>query len=55
MESFKTFIETRGRALSQNVEFLPYFALPYVPNVKDNPGYQRILSVRIFYIYSVKE
>ena len=47
MMSFKTFIETRGRTLSQNVELLPYFALPYVPNVKDNPGYQRILSVKI--------
>jgi hypothetical protein len=48
MGSFKTFIETRGRALSQNVDYLAYFALPYVPNVKDNPGYQRILSVIIF-------
>lgn len=48
MENFKNFIETRGRSLSQNTEFLPYFALPYVPNPQENPGYERIFSVSIF-------
>jgi hypothetical protein len=46
MNAFKNFIETRGRSLSQTTEFLPYFALPYVPNPQDNQGYQEIFSVR---------
>ncbi|XP_060934243.1 lisH domain-containing protein ARMC9 [Limanda limanda] len=29
---FKKYLETRGAALSQAADFLPYYALPYVPN-----------------------
>jgi LisH domain-containing protein ARMC9 len=47
MSSFKTYLENRGRSLSQTTEFLPFFALPYVPNPQDNHGYQKIFSVNL--------
>ncbi|XP_062251892.1 lisH domain-containing protein ARMC9 isoform X1 [Platichthys flesus] len=29
---FRKYLDTRGASLSQSAEFLPYYALPYVPN-----------------------
>ena len=45
MNSFKVFLETQGAALSQTTEFLPFYALPFVPNPKTHPSYKELFSV----------
>ncbi|XP_032381628.1 lisH domain-containing protein ARMC9 isoform X2 [Etheostoma spectabile] len=37
---FKQYLETRGAALSQTTEFLPYYALPFVPNPTVHPSFK---------------
>uniref|UniRef100_A0A672QWK6 LisH domain-containing protein ARMC9 n=1 Tax=Sinocyclocheilus grahami TaxID=75366 RepID=A0A672QWK6_SINGR len=37
---FKHYLETRGAALSQTTEFLPFYALPFVPNPTVHPSFQ---------------
>ncbi|XP_062901773.1 lisH domain-containing protein ARMC9 isoform X3 [Mobula hypostoma] len=37
---FKTYLETRGAALSQTTEFLPFYALPFVPNPTVHPSFK---------------
>jgi hypothetical protein len=32
MKDFKKYLETKGASLSQNLELLNYFALPYIQN-----------------------
>ncbi|XP_064642056.1 lisH domain-containing protein ARMC9-like isoform X2 [Lineus longissimus] len=44
MTKFKTYIETRGAALSQTTEFLPFYALPFVPNPRAHPTYRELFS-----------
>ncbi|XP_041378217.1 lisH domain-containing protein ARMC9-like isoform X2 [Gigantopelta aegis] len=44
MVEFKQFIETRGSTLSQTTEFLPFYALPFVPNPKAHPSYKELFS-----------
>jgi hypothetical protein len=51
MNHFKSYIESRGRVLSQTTEFLPFFALPYAPNPQGNPGYQQLFSVNQLFVY----
>ncbi|XP_034439184.1 lisH domain-containing protein ARMC9 isoform X2 [Hippoglossus hippoglossus] len=36
----RKYLETRGAALSQAAEFLPYYALPYVPNPTAHPSFK---------------
>jgi hypothetical protein len=45
MGDFKKYLETRGAALSQTTEFLPYYALPFVPNAKGHPSYKELFTV----------
>ena len=45
MNAFKTYLETRGAALSQTTEFLPFYALPFVPNPRAHPSYKELFSV----------
>lgn len=45
MGDFKKYLETRGASLSQTTEFLPYYALPFVPNAKSHPSYKELFSV----------
>jgi hypothetical protein len=45
MTKFKSYIETRGAALSQTTEFLPFYALPFVPNPRAHPTYRELFSV----------
>ena len=45
MNHFKVFLETAGASLSQTTEFLPYYALPYVPNPRAHPSYKDLFSV----------
>ncbi|XP_044793885.2 lisH domain-containing protein ARMC9 isoform X3 [Bubalus bubalis] len=41
---FKTFLETKGAALSQTTEFLPFYALPFVPNPMAHPSYKELFQ-----------
>lgn len=45
MLEFKSFLETRGSTLSQTTEFLPFYALPFVPNPKSHPSYKELFTV----------
>lgn len=42
---FKTFLETKGAALSQTTEFLPFYALPFVPNPMAHPSFRELFQV----------
>ncbi|XP_046564710.1 lisH domain-containing protein ARMC9-like [Haliotis rubra] len=44
MGEFKTYLETRGSTLSQTTEFLPFYALPFVPKPKEHPSYKELFS-----------
>ncbi|XP_078338791.1 lisH domain-containing protein ARMC9-like isoform X2 [Crassostrea virginica] len=44
MGDFKKYLETRGASLSQTTEFLPYYALPFVPNAKSHPSYKELFT-----------
>ncbi|XP_042178824.1 lisH domain-containing protein ARMC9 isoform X1 [Oncorhynchus tshawytscha] len=41
---FKHYLETRGAALSQTTEFLPYYALPFVPNPVVHPSFRDLFQ-----------
>ncbi|XP_061680518.1 lisH domain-containing protein ARMC9 isoform X3 [Syngnathoides biaculeatus] len=41
---FKKYLETRGRALSQITEFLPYYALPFVSNPAIHPFFKDLFQ-----------
>ncbi|XP_055472743.1 lisH domain-containing protein ARMC9 isoform X3 [Psammomys obesus] len=41
---FKTYLETKGAALSQTTEFLPFFALPFVPNPMVHPSFKELFQ-----------
>ncbi|KAL3309600.1 LisH domain-containing protein armc9, partial [Cichlidogyrus casuarinus] len=44
IEGFKHFLETKGAVFSQENEFLPYYALPYVPHPENHPMYKELYS-----------
>ena len=46
MNAFKSFIETKGRVLSQINQYLPYFGLPYCENPQNS-------FPEIFTVYSM--
>ncbi|XP_070688410.1 lisH domain-containing protein ARMC9 [Pempheris klunzingeri] len=41
---FKQYLETRGAALSQTTKFLPYYALPFVPNPTVHPSFRDLFQ-----------
>ncbi|XP_054645152.1 lisH domain-containing protein ARMC9 isoform X3 [Dunckerocampus dactyliophorus] len=41
---FKKYLETRGGALSQATEFLPYYALPFVSNPSIHPSFKDLFK-----------
>ncbi|KAG8520932.1 LisH domain-containing protein ARMC9, partial [Galemys pyrenaicus] len=41
---FKTYLETKGAALSQTTEFLPFYALPFVPNPRAHPSFKDLFQ-----------
>ncbi|KAM4692879.1 lisH domain-containing protein ARMC9 isoform 2-T2 [Discoglossus pictus] len=41
---FKTYLETSGAALSQTTEFLPFYALPFVPNPAAHPSFKDLFQ-----------
>ncbi|ESO95759.1 hypothetical protein LOTGIDRAFT_214855 [Lottia gigantea] len=44
MTAFKKYLENRGATLSQTTEFLPFYALPFVPNPKAHPSYKELFE-----------
>ncbi|XP_066458915.1 lisH domain-containing protein ARMC9 isoform X2 [Eleutherodactylus coqui] len=44
ISQFKTYLETSGAALSQTTEFLPFYALPFVPNPAAHPSFRDIFQ-----------
>ncbi|KAI9222144.1 hypothetical protein BC828DRAFT_379215 [Blastocladiella britannica] len=42
MDTFKAFLETRGAQLSQTTEFLPFYALPYLPDPTLHPSFSNL-------------
>ncbi|XP_014109766.1 PREDICTED: lisH domain-containing protein ARMC9 isoform X3 [Pseudopodoces humilis] len=41
---FKSYLETKGAALSQTAEFLPFYALPFVPNPMVHPSFKELFQ-----------
>ncbi|NXL88702.1 ARMC9 protein, partial [Alectura lathami] len=41
---FKAYLETKGAALSQTTEFLPFYALPFVPNPMVHPSFEDLFQ-----------
>ncbi|XP_021102634.1 lisH domain-containing protein ARMC9 isoform X5 [Heterocephalus glaber] len=41
---FRSFLETRGTALSQTTEFLPFYALPFVPDPRAHPSFKELFQ-----------
>ncbi|XP_031533725.2 lisH domain-containing protein ARMC9 isoform X2 [Vicugna pacos] len=41
---FKSYLETKGAALSQTTEFLPFYALPFVPNPMVHPSFKELFQ-----------
>ncbi|XP_078616903.1 lisH domain-containing protein ARMC9-like isoform X1 [Branchiostoma floridae x Branchiostoma japonicum] len=44
MSAFKDYLETGGATLSQTTEFLPFYALPFVPNPRAHPSFKELFS-----------
>ena len=45
MKAFKEYIESGGEKLSNTDEFLPYYALPYIPNPGAHPSFAPLFAV----------
>lgn len=45
MEAYKMFLETRGADLSKTEQFLPFYALPYVPDPRAHPSFKELFKV----------
>ncbi|XP_026710417.1 lisH domain-containing protein ARMC9 [Athene cunicularia] len=41
---FKAYLETKGASLSQTTEFLPFYALPFVPNPMVHPSFKELFQ-----------
>ncbi|KFV16436.1 LisH domain-containing protein ARMC9, partial [Tauraco erythrolophus] len=46
---FKAYLETKGAALSQTTEFLPFYALPFVPNPMVHPSFKELFQASIYF------
>ncbi|KAK3732308.1 hypothetical protein QZH41_020461 [Actinostola sp. cb2023] len=44
MKMFKSYLENKGAGLSQTTEFLPYYALPFVPDPTMHPSFKPIFA-----------
>ncbi|VDK36323.1 unnamed protein product [Taenia asiatica] len=44
LQHFREFLDTKGKALSQISEFLPFFAFPYVENPKLHSAYRELFE-----------
>lgn len=48
LRRFKEFLDTHNADLSQSTEFLPFYALPYIPNPAEHPSFKHIFTVEWF-------
>jgi len=48
LRRFKEFLDTHYTDLSQSTEFLPFYALPYIPNPAEHPSFRQIFSIDWF-------
>ena len=48
LRRFKEFLDTHASDLSASTEFLPFYALPYIPNPADHPSFKHIFTVEWF-------
>ncbi|XP_031553889.1 lisH domain-containing protein ARMC9-like [Actinia tenebrosa] len=48
MRVFKSYLENKGSGLSQTTEFLPFYALPFVPDPTTHPSFKPIFTVSIY-------
>ncbi|KAJ1563158.1 LisH domain-containing protein armc9 [Cladochytrium tenue] len=46
ISTFKHYLETRGAALCRTAQFLPFFALPYVPDPRSHPSFMELFTER---------
>ena len=46
MAHLRTFLETRGRDLASTEEFLPFYALIYVPQPQFHPAFKSLFESR---------
>eukprot|EP00753_Platysulcus_tardus_P013406 PLAT3673.2.p1 GENE.PLAT3673.2~~PLAT3673.2.p1 ORF type:complete len:826 (-),score=389.74 PLAT3673.2:142-2583(-) len=44
MQRFKRFLESAGQLLAQTAEFLPYYALPFVPTPAEHPSFAALFE-----------
>ena len=44
MEDYKKYLEQKEIELSKTTEFLAYYALPYIPNPKGHPTYEKLFK-----------
>ncbi|XP_031574195.1 lisH domain-containing protein ARMC9-like [Actinia tenebrosa] len=44
MRVFKSYLENKGSGLSQTTEFLPFYALPFVPDPTTHPSFKPIFT-----------
>ncbi|KAM3174106.1 hypothetical protein ACTXT7_011207 [Hymenolepis weldensis] len=45
VDEFRDFLDTKGKALSQISEFLPFYAFPYVEKPKSHPVYKQLFDL----------
>lgn len=45
-EWFRTFLDTKGKDMSQTSEFLAYYALPYIENPIDHPSFKNMFTTK---------
>lgn len=43
---FKQFLDTKGSDLSKTSEFLPFYALPYIPNPVQHPSFKDLFTMQ---------
>ena len=44
LQAFKMYLEARGKYISEKKEYLPYFALPYIPEPVSHPAISHIFK-----------
>jgi LisH domain-containing protein ARMC9 len=45
-EWFRTFLDTKGKDMSETSEFLAYYALPYIENPIDHPSFKNMFTTK---------
>lgn len=48
LQRFREFLDTHQSDLSQSTEFLPFYALPYIPNPAEHPSFKKIFTIQWF-------